>query len=85
MKLCYSCLGIREEGDFYGKVNCYKCVYKEKVASKSDKVKLRKCRICGALLLKSRWKYCDDICSAIGHKQRKEEFWKRNLRDIKLD
>jgi hypothetical protein len=84
MTICNSCNVKYEIKDFYGKEYCYKCTYQSKLKLIKVTKKIRKCGICNEILPRNRWKYCCEKCALIGQNIKKAEFWKRNLRDVKL-
>lgn len=68
---CSCCKEDRKKEDFYGKENCYKCVYHEKM----KKLPKRKCKMCKAVLGNRRWVYCGDECAQAGAAILKKNEW----------
>lgn len=73
---CISCNEIRDKKDFFGKKECYKCIYNKKVRQLS---RYRKCKICGKQLKKDKWAYCDDECALAGKVKHRKEYWTNQI------
>lgn len=60
---------------------CIKCVY----AEKAIEVKIKKCQVCGSVLPKSKWKYCNEYCADEGSKIVQKNYWLNSMKkDDKL-
>lgn len=73
---CPLCNEDRIEKDFYGKDECYKCVYKKKLMNLS---RFRKCKMCGKQLQKDKWAYCGNKCAIEGKIKHRIEYWTNQI------
>lgn len=77
---CPQCLKCYEEADFFGKLICYRCVYKNKIVQSKKKY----CQQCLKELPKSRWKYCSKECGELALKKQAQDYWVRQVTSEKV-
>lgn len=81
--LCTTCGEDREIDDFLlGCKECYKCVYKRKMATIKEpatKKKPRVCKICGTVVRPPKTAFCCDECAHIGWEKQRKEYWVRKV------
>jgi len=75
--ICPTCSTEVKESDFFGKSECYKCVYKQKLSC-TIKTKLE-CRICKGAIPANRRKFCSRECSDQAMRNHNKEYWVRNI------
>lgn len=70
--ICPKCLTERKESEFYGKEECYKCVYNSKIISKG---KSTHCKICGKVLPHGRRINCSEECARKSQDTQMRSYW----------
>ena len=77
--ICSGCNEDRKEADFFGKLKCYKCIFKEKTQVKPKVKQKGVCKICGGELPFGRRKFCGEKCIEEGQKLHNQNYWIRNI------
>jgi hypothetical protein len=75
LRICPTCKKYRRHGDFFGKKQCYKCIYDEKT---KGIIAIIYCKFCEKDIPKTRTKFCSEDCQkAFNDKQNKACWWKK--------